>query len=137
MNIAFFTNKLQSEQGFLLVDVVVAIVILSVALLAIHSLFVQAMQETILARDYTQGSNLARTQCELLKTYPPQYWANLAEPSLMDFQANREEGMSRYSIQTIATPIADEHLVQVVVRANWQERGNEYSVQFLTFCPAL
>ncbi len=137
MKKSLFRNKKTNEKGFLLAEIVIALLILSVSLLAIISLFTQASKSNALARDYTQGTNLARKQLELLKTHSPEYWASITSSSFLPWQDEEEEPLGRYSITTKALPMANESLVQVTVTATWQERGLEYRVQLLTFYPAV
>ena len=137
MKKSLFRNKKTNEKGFLLAEIVIALLILSVSLLAIISLFTQVSKSNTLARDYTQGTNLARKQLELLKTHPPEYWESITSSSFLPWQDNEEEPLGRYSITTQAVPIANESLVQVTVTATWQEKGLEYRVRLLTFYPAV
>lgn len=138
MNTTFIFAKLKTQQGFILADVSLAIVIISVALLAISPMFIQAIQTDVVAKDYTVVANLAQKQLELLKTNSPEYWSGLILPCTLPWQDNTQSLPSRYVLTTHADSYAaDHHLVQVTVTACWQERNFECNLEFVTLYPTL
>jgi len=138
MNIAVIAHRLKTNKGFILAEVMLAMVIMSVALLAISGMFTQALQADMLAHHYTVAANLAQQQLELLKTQPPGYWAGLSLPAVIPWSNQEQLPASRYTVVTnaVAATAADS-LVEVRVIVSWQERGTECKVEFATLYPAL
>lgn len=64
------------QQGFLMVEVIIAITIISFALVSIASMFTQSMQANNNAADYTTAVNLAQKRLEILKTKRDTFWNN-------------------------------------------------------------
>jgi len=127
---------LKSEKGFMLAEVVLAILIISVALVAIIGMLTQAIQANFMAIHYTEAANLAQKQLELLKIHPPQYWAGFTLPIV--WQDQTQLPPPRYTLITNAfLSTIDEHLVQVTVTVSWQERGTTCWLQFVTLYSAL
>jgi len=127
---------LKSEKGFMLAEVMLAVLIMSVALVAITGLFTQAILANLMATHYTEAANLAQKQLELLKIHPPQYWAGFTLPIV--WQDQTQLPPPRYTLTTNAIPSTiDEHLVQVTVTVAWQERGNPCRLQFVTLYSVL
>lgn len=62
------------QRGFLMIEVTVSILILSVALVAIAVIFSQATQANIRASEYTVATNLAQEQLEILKSKDNLFW---------------------------------------------------------------
>lgn len=58
---------MRQQQGFLMIEVSVAIVIISVALFAIAGMFIQSTMAGKQAADYTVATNLAQQAMEYLK----------------------------------------------------------------------
>lgn len=131
------TRKRLTTKGFILIDVVVATLIVSIALVPIAGLFLQAIMTNRLAQDYTQATDLAQKQLELLKIHPSEYWNNLSLPCTIPWQDTRNLPPPRYKVTTTGLSIADEPLVQVLVTINWQEGSKEYNLQFVTLYPTL
>lgn len=127
-------NKLKRNQGFILADVTLAIFIISIALLVITSLIIQALQIEKAASDYTIAANLIQKQMELLKCKVPAYWAGLGLPCTIPWQDNNMPPPAAYELTTYAAiSTLDNHLVEVTVSAAWKERNKDYSMQFVTF----
>ncbi|MDF2568496.1 MAG: hypothetical protein K0R55_100 [Sporomusa sp.] len=70
----------RGEQGYLLVEAVVAIFIISTALLAISGLFTQSLQAIATAARYTTATALAQEQIEIFKTKDDLFWDNTTFP---------------------------------------------------------
>lgn len=126
--------KLKENRGFILADVTLGIFIISITLLVISSLFVQALQIEKAASDYTMAANLLQKQLELLKCEAPAYWANLDLPCTISWQDNHLPPPVIYEITThAAIALQDSHLVKVTVTATWKEKNKDYTMQFVTF----
>lgn len=128
-------NWFVNGKGFIMADVMLAMLLLSIAILPIARLFTQAMGVDRLAQHYTVATNLAQQQLELLKTQPPAYWRN---PTLfIPWQDSWHPVPATYQLTTHSGPLPDESLVQVTVTITWQEGGNDYSLQFITWYPTV
>ena len=138
MNRAFIKYRLNSNKGFILAEVILAIFIISVALIPISGMFIQSLQADVMANHYIEAANLSQKQLELLKTHPPEYWAGLALPSVIPWQDNTQIPLSRYTLTSNArTSTSNDHLIEVTVTASWQERNTECNIQFVTLYPTL
>ncbi len=127
-------HRLKANRGFILVDVIIAFLILSVALVPILGMFIQALRVEALAGSYNTASNLAQTQLELLKSQPPEYWNGLELPCTISWQDSSQLPPPVYDLKTYAvTTAASNHLVQVTVVVYWQESSIDYSAEFITF----
>jgi prepilin-type N-terminal cleavage/methylation domain-containing protein len=67
---AYKFSKIQSEKGFSLIEVVIAMAILSVGLLAIASMQISAIKVNSTARDMTERSTVAQDKLEKLVAMP-------------------------------------------------------------------
>lgn len=127
--------KLTGNKGFMLVDVLVAILLLSITLVPILGMFIQAIKVDTMAKNYTVAANLAQKQLELLKTHSPDYWNGLALPCMIPWQDTTQLPSPRYQLTTHGISVADEPLVQITVIVLWQEGGKNCNLQFVTFYP--
>lgn len=133
MNRIFYVSKLKTQKGFILAEVLLAIVIISVALAAISAMFTKAVQADAVAKDYTIAANFAQKQLELLKIQPPEYWSKLALPCTIAWQDETQLPLPQYRLTTHANSYAaDNHLVQVTVTVCWQERNINCNLEFVT-----
>lgn len=121
------------EQGFLMIDVLLAVVIVSVALLGVSGMFIQSTRATQSAADYTQVANLAQMQMEWLKaaqlnpkddTYAFKKGKNI--PANIPWQGDEVAVPASYTILTTPKDIATD-LVEVTVTVN--------NVPFTTYFP--
>ena len=129
-------KKRWNNNGFILAEITVAILLISIALLPICGMFIQSIQGDALAREYTIIANLAQKQLELLKLKSPNYWAELVLPCIIPWQDEAWLPPSKYIFTTKAVSV-NSSLVKVTVTALWKERGNDCTLQFVTFYPAL
>ena len=138
MRKTFTRCRLRTEKGFILAEVMLAIFIMSVALVAISAMFIQAIQAGVMANHYTVAANLAQKQLELLKIHPPEYWTGITLPAVILWGDPSQIPSLHYTLTTNAIPSAiNSHLIQVTVIASWQERNVQCSVQFVTLYSAL
>jgi len=72
----------ESQEGFSLIEVMIAIVILTVGLLSLAQMMVVATSANALAGRMTASAALAKQQLELLKAAP--FYTNPANPSIGD-----------------------------------------------------
>ncbi|SMD06556.1 type IV pilus modification PilV family protein [Sporomusa malonica] len=70
----------RGEHGYLLMEAVVAIFIVSTALVPISGLFTQALHTIDIAVEYTTATALAQEQIELFKSKDDLFWDNIIFP---------------------------------------------------------
>ncbi|KYZ77073.1 hypothetical protein AXX12_02755 [Anaerosporomusa subterranea] len=123
------------QNGFILVEVLVAIIIISVALTAVAAMFVPATAAYSSAADYTVAANLAQKQLELLKTQPSTFW-NGALPRTLSWQGTETLPINLNGIdyqittQVLAIPTSNS-LVEVQVTVNWSKGTKVQSMQMV------
>ena len=126
MNIILRENK---QKGFLLIEVLVAIVIISVALVAIGGMFIQATRANSQAGQITTATNLAQEQLDLLKSWNKDVWAAYPSTSI-PWQGSGSSPIGannvNYTVITVVGTCAEDniHLVQVKVTVSWPQGGN-------------
>jgi len=130
-------DRLKTNNGFILAEVTLAILMISIPLVAIVGMFTQAIQADSMAKDYTIAANLAQKQLELLKTQPPNYWAGRTLPAVIPWLDQEQLPSARYGVTTKAVATTDDSLVEVTVTVTWQARGTESTIQFVTLYRAL
>ena len=101
-------KNIKQEQGFLLLDSLAAIFILSVALLAIFGVIMSSNTLSSSNDDRTQAYKLAQTSMEKLKQVPPSTWKNLIPLSQTTDkvvgQIESKNGKDVYCIDNIQFP---------------------------------
>lgn len=133
------SNK-QWQQGFLMVDALLAVFIISGALVAIISMFIQATHITHCSAQYTKASNLASQQMELLKktkstvikdTAIHAAAALITIPSDAVVPTPPEFTMNSTAKQCSESNSND--LAEVTVTVTWTEGKNSYQLPITTF----
>ncbi|MEG6584045.1 prepilin-type N-terminal cleavage/methylation domain-containing protein [Dendrosporobacter sp. 1207_IL3150] len=127
------------QQGYLMVEVIVAIVIITVALLAFPALNIQSFKANTQAAHYTVAANLAQKQLELLKNKDSNYWYSHANDSNIPWQDSSQVpplvlNNTTYNIKTESGSVAeDNNLVKVTVRVEWKSEDKNQAIQLSTF----
>lgn len=130
-----------AQRGFILVEVLVAVIIISVALTAVAAMFVPATAAYSNAADYTVAANLAQKQLELLKTWQSSDWAAALLLGKAEWQGDEPEpkmpihlnGVD-YSIDTkVSLANVSNSLVEVKVIVSWSRGGKALNTQFVAF----
>lgn len=117
------------QQGFLMIDALIAIVIITVALVAIIGMFIQSTKATQCSAEYTIASNLAQQQMEHLK----ETGVMISTP-IPDITINAPPKFTLKS--TVAQcPENPTKLVQVTVTVSWVDQKSSYALPFTTFFP--
>lgn len=125
--------RLRRQRGFIMAEVVIAIMIIGIALIAIAGMFIQSTNATSGAAEYTAATNLAQKQLELLKLQPYTYWKNIAVTTTIAWQGTVGE-TDPYSVATTASVSAENsNLVEVVVVVSWTQQGQSRQVQLTAF----
>ncbi|MEN6566020.1 MAG: prepilin-type N-terminal cleavage/methylation domain-containing protein [Veillonellales bacterium] len=135
----------KEQQGFLMLEVVVATVIISLALVAAAGMFIQSTRANSSAADYTVAANLAQKQLELLKNKDVSYWTIHANDPNIPWQDTGETlpltiNRISYTITTQSTVSPENsYLVQVVVTVSRTDPGNssQQTVQMTSFYPLI
>jgi len=132
-------NKIRGQQGFLLVDIMFAVLIISIGLLAIAGSYTQFSKTTISSAQYTIATNLAQRQLELLKNQPASYWAEFTEfPATISWQDTSIDPAKLSPSVTVTTTVKQciqdtTNLVEVSVLVNGTNQKSNYSETFTTF----
>ena len=142
------TKFFKQQTGFLMLEVVIATLIITVALVAAVGILMTSTQANSNAAEYTVAASLAQKQLELLKTKDPgNYWSKLelSSPSEISWQDNNEAiplkvNNVSYNVKTIASSCPENsNLVQVTVTVIWNNTGSrpESNVQITTSYPKI
>lgn len=134
----------KSQKGFLMIEVVIAIVIISLALVAAATMFVQSSRANSAANDYTTATSLAQKQIELLKSHKvtgptANFWAAVADGASLPWEGEENHPIvlnnTTYTVSTVAhnAPEDPAGLVQVSVTVSWNRSGQNNSVTFTAF----
>ena len=108
-----------SQRGYLLVEVMVATMIFTVALSAAIGLFSQSLKANNEARQYTLATSLAQKQLEVLKSWTPAQWTALTLPAVIPWQDGTVPSPYTVTTQAVACPEDTVHLVQATVTVTW------------------
>lgn len=121
------TEKTKRQEGFTLMEVIVAISILTVGLLAVASMQISAIQGNSLAGRLTKGTSIAQDKIEELLLLP--YTFTFTHPDLIDNETNggphvEPNHPSGYTIRWDVTdnnPFGNTKSITVTV--TWQDKG--------------
>ncbi|MCX7780944.1 MAG: prepilin-type N-terminal cleavage/methylation domain-containing protein [Negativicutes bacterium] len=116
-------HYLGKQQGFLLIEALVATVIIAVALIAVAGMFIQSQQAGVQAADYTAATALAQARLEALK-------AGLIVDDPEVIPVNSVE----YTVTSPApVSVHGGRLRQIGARVEWNERGRQMQVEMTTY----
>ena len=109
-----------------MVEVMLAILVISIALTAATSMFIQSTKANVAGSEITNATALAQKQIELLKIQPTTFWSSLAAPPQSIAWQDSSETMPltknnvAYTVTTTTSNTAlDSNLVQVTVVVSW------------------
>lgn len=136
------------QTGFLMIEVVIAILIITVALVAAVGMFINSTHANANAAEYTAAASLAQKQLEMLKTKDPvNYWSklDLSSPSEIAWQDSTQATPLKvnnvsYNVGTMASSCPESsNLVQVTITVTWNNStpSPSSSVQVTTFYPKI
>ena len=118
--------SLKKQNGFLMVESLLAILVITIALTAASVIFVQSSKAGGESAEISTASALAQKQMELLKTQSAAYWNALTPlPQNIAWQDTTQamplvKNNISYTVTTTAAQAAqDASLVQVVVQVSW------------------
>lgn len=124
------------QRGFLIIEVLVAVIITGLALAALTGLFIRSAMLTTDAAAYTTAANLAQKQLELLKTQDRLFWAeNAANTNIPWLDATTAHPVTlnnqAYFISTAARPAQENSkLSRVTVTVRWSEHSVEQTLLY-------
>lgn len=117
---------IREQHGFLMVEALVAMVIITTALVAAAGMFIQSTQATSSSADYTAATAIAQNYLEQIKSgllttpFLPSYSETLNN---VTYTVVPEEKLSAI----------DARLYQETVTVSWTERGQSISMQMTTY----
>lgn len=131
-------TAMKQQQGFLYMDVLIAIFIVTVSLTAITGIFVYATKLNVSAGHYTAATNLAREQMELLKSWKESDWRDLSLPISIPWQGSPDNlivNNTTFAVNTNAEQIddTDPSLIQITVIVSWEELSGTRNVRLTTY----
>jgi Tfp pilus assembly protein PilV len=130
-------HRLTNGKGFMLLDVVVCLLLVTILVMPISGLFLQAITSNTFAKHTTVAANLAQTQLELLKTFPTIYWHDLSVPCTIPWQDKSQSPPAFYEFRTEGISVDAGLLVEVKVQVTWQEQGKKRDLTLITYYPTL
>ena len=126
------------QHGYLYMDALIAMFIVSVALIAITGMFVYSTKLSASANHYTAATNIARQQMELLKRWTASNWNDSNLPSSIPWQGDPNKLTVNKTVFEVRTTInqtagIDPNLIQVTVTVSWKELSGTQKVQITTY----
>ena len=120
-------ENFKHQKGFLMVEVLIAIVVISVALVSVPLMFMQSTKASSAGVEISTATTLAQKQIEMLKSQPATYWAAIPTSSTQSIawqDTNEAMPLTKnniaYNVTTTATTVAqDANMVKVTVKVDW------------------
>lgn len=136
----------KGQQGFLMIDVLLAVLIITVALVPIAGMFTQSMAATAGANQYTTATGIAEREIETFKE-KVETEQDPALTSLNSYPYNPPDVQQTTSmvctVRTSADVLGDKNkgdndpynkIIEVSVTVAWKEHGKDSEVQLITYC---
>lgn len=130
-------SLITSQRGFLLVEALIAIVVITVALVAIQGMFIQSLQATASAANYTVAAGLVQEQMEQMKIKDELFWNSLSFPyqSATEVIAMNKATYTR-TTQAELSPLDPEYpvkqrIIKVTVKVEWLGAQNISMVTYV------
>ena len=125
-----------SEKGFTLLEVVIALAIFSVGIMAVASLQVSSTNGDLRARLATEAATVAHDVAERLlsMTYDPDNPTAEFDTTDTTFPTDREETVGRYTYDWIVLPhSAITNALRIRIRTRWEHYGSDkvYELEFV------
>ena len=121
----------KEENGFTLIEVLIAIGVFSIGILAVASMQLWNTKNNTTGNIMTQATMLARAQIEQLKNASdPATLSNGSDPGLIDANGNPGGIFSR--AWTVTNPLGGNTSRRIQVTVNWNRRGQNRSVVLTT-----
>jgi type IV pilus assembly protein PilV len=117
---------ISTEEGFTLIEIMIALVVMSIGLTALAAVQISAIRGNAFSKRMTTAVSIADEKIEQLKSSP---YANiLSEPSIQITQSNMNFTMQ--VTVTANSPLPNSKKVEVVV--TWSEGSKSHSVPITT-----
>jgi type II secretory pathway pseudopilin PulG len=129
------------EQGFIFIEVLIAVIIISIGIVAAGAVFIPSTASYAQAADYTVATNLAQKQLELLKTWDADSWRNALLLGTIEWQGEEPQPNMPLNLNgvdyTVETKVSDASvsnaLVEVTVTIFWSRGGKAQSAEFIAY----
>jgi type IV pilus assembly protein PilV len=119
-------SPISIEEGFTLIEIMIALVIMSIGLTALASVQISAIRGNAFSKRMTTAVSIADEKLEQIKSNP---YANiLSELSIQITQSNMK--FTRQVTVTDNSPLTNTKTINVTV--NWSEGSKSHSVPFTT-----
>ncbi len=118
-------GRAKKEQGFTLLDVIAALALLTVGLLAVASMHVGAIQGNSFAGHVTEGVTWAQDKLEQLMALP--------YDDLNDDSSPEQQGLYTIAWTVSNGPVANTKLITVTV--TWQDKGFTRQARLISLKP--
>lgn len=142
---------IKCDRGFLLVDLLIAILIITVALISIAGLFLQSNRAAKASSEHMTASNLAQRQFEQLKiiqqgatpilTTETNYPFEFTDWLSNDLERDAADSQTPFSVRTRAIRSTEQNatnLLEVTVIISWRNNQNVLiNTPFTTFFPVV
>ncbi len=138
--------RVEGQQGFLMLDVILAMLVIAIALVTVAGMFTQSMRATASASGYTLATNIAQQELENFKekiesqndqtlnnidNYP-YHPADVTKTDPLVCTVRMSANVLGDKSRGESDP--DNKIVAATVTVLWKERGRDYSVQLSTYC---
>jgi prepilin-type N-terminal cleavage/methylation domain-containing protein len=135
----------KNEQGFSMVELLIAMVLVGTLLVAAMTGFAQAVASTGKVRNHTIALNLAKERLEFLKQYEQNstnnrdsnVWTTNSSYSKTYNNVEYRIDTSKIDNTELQTPYDDsaatKYVIPIRVTVNWSEKGKNHSVSLETF----
>lgn len=131
---------MKREQGFIFIEVLVAVIIISIGIVAAGAVFIPTTASYVQAADYTVATNLAQKQLELLKTWNADNWRNALPLGAIEWQGEEppDKPINLNGVDyTVETKVSDASvsnaLVEVTVTISWSRGGKPQQAEFIAY----
>lgn len=126
----------KAERGFTLLEVVIALAIFSVGIMAVASLQVSATNGDLRARLATEAATVAHDIAERLLSmnYDPANPVAEFDTTDITFPTDREDKIGRYTYDWIVEPHADiTNALRITIQTRWRHYGRPkmYELEFV------
>ncbi|VBB08136.1 Hypothetical protein LUCI_3401 [Lucifera butyrica] len=121
----------KSQKGFLLIDVLIAMVILGSAIMAMSYAYAQYVKEAAAAKNYNQAVYLAKSLLEDMKQYDGKSAIPLANyPTHQNKFNNNDTTFTVY--QPVETDI-NSKLAAIKVKVTWNEANSQRQIEIVGY----
>lgn len=131
---------IKKQDGFLLMDVVLAMLIITVALVAIAGMYTQSLQTNSRASNYTIATNMAQQRIEEVKRDIEERqnsiknWNNVTYPFTITAAGNEIPNSTIETVASLLTPSdRDCKIVVITVTVNWNDNTGSNTVTMTTY----